>query len=58
LVERAPLSLDQYRVGLPGGGKADLAELLKMYGGGNEQPAEEEQTGYARGGLVMAPSMF
>jgi SpoU rRNA methylase family enzyme len=58
LVERTPLSLDQYRVGLPSGGNADLAELLKMYTGDNEQPAEEEQPGFARGGLVMAPSMF
>lgn len=57
LAERAPLSLDQYRVGLPGGGKADLAELLKMYAG-EEQPVEEEQPAFARGGLVMAPSMF
>ena len=58
LVERAPLSLEQYRVGLPGEGKADLADLLKLYAGDNEQPAEEEQPGFARGGVVMAPSMF
>jgi hypothetical protein len=59
LLERAPLSLEQYRVGLPGEGRTDLTELLKMYTGeDNEQPVEEEQPGFARGGIVMAPSMF
>lgn len=59
LSERMPLSLEQYRVGLPGTGNADLSALLNAYSGNNEpeQPEEEGQQ-FARGGIVMAPSAF